>query len=69
MNYLLLLLCSFSFIFCKTEATTNNGKKVILNEDGTWEYMEEKKVLDTTNFGIWKINYYVDEYGDQTSKD
>lgn len=26
--------------FAQTEATTNDGKKVILNDDGTWKYVE-----------------------------
>lgn len=28
--------------FAQTEATTNDGKKVILNSDGTWKYAETK---------------------------
>lgn len=27
-------------ILAQTEATTNSGKKVILNDDGTWKYVE-----------------------------
>lgn len=28
--------------FAQTEATTNDGRKVILNDDGTWKYVETK---------------------------
>lgn len=38
-SIIILTITSFS-VFAQTEATTNDGKKVILNEDGTWKYAE-----------------------------
>ena len=35
-----LLLFVFSFSFAQTYATTDEGKRVRLNENGTWEYMK-----------------------------
>tara|TARA_B100000579_G_scaffold436924_1_gene464480 strand:- start:1926 stop:2378 length:453 start_codon:yes stop_codon:yes gene_type:complete len=42
MKYLLSILYLFNVILCEIEATTNDGKKVILSDDGTWKYLEEK---------------------------
>lgn len=39
----ILLLAAIS-TFAQTEATTNDGKMVILNSDGTWKYAEIKTV-------------------------
>ena len=48
-------------------ATVNdNGKKVILNSDGTWKYEGQVENLKTDSTGIWKINYFVDDFGDPT---
>tara|TARA_R110002033_G_scaffold170884_1_gene214659 strand:+ start:876 stop:1496 length:621 start_codon:yes stop_codon:yes gene_type:complete len=43
----ILLTIAISFFFgqflsAQINATTDNGKKVILNEDGTWKYVEKK---------------------------
>lgn len=38
------LLCTLAF--AQTEATTKDGKKVILNPDGTWKYAGAKSALD-----------------------
>ena len=46
MKYLLFILCFFNFIFCEIEATTNNGIKVILNDDGTWQYVKKFKYIE-----------------------
>ena len=44
---LLMVLMTMTFAFGQTQnATTENGKKVILFQDGTWKYEEAKK--DTT---------------------
>tara|TARA_B100001287_G_C22477743_1_gene432816 strand:- start:69 stop:680 length:612 start_codon:yes stop_codon:yes gene_type:complete len=54
--------------YTQTTATIDeNGKKVILKSDGTWDYKEQIK----TNFegtGIWNIRYFVDEFGDKTNQ-
>jgi len=46
MNKLILtisiLLLAVASTFAQTEATTTDGKKVILNNDGTWEYAKTK---------------------------
>ena len=42
---LLMVIMTMTSVFGQTqEATTNDGKKVILNFDGTWKYAETKKV-------------------------
>lgn len=61
-TFFILLNISYSQI----SATTSDGKKVTLNTDGTWKY-DENKVSNNNSFGEWKINYYVDEFGDPTS--
>jgi hypothetical protein len=49
---LILTLAAFcvNAIFAQTEASTTDGKKVILNDDGTWKYAEqdEKKVSESS---------------------
>jgi hypothetical protein len=37
-------------LFAQTEATTNDGKKVILNDDGTWKYAETKTSESNVSF-------------------
>jgi hypothetical protein len=37
-------------VFAQTEATTNDGKKVILNDDGTWKYTETTQANGTVSF-------------------
>jgi hypothetical protein len=42
---LLVIIATISSSFGQTqEAKTNSGKKVILNSDGTWKYIEENKI-------------------------
>lgn len=50
----ILLSASFLFTLCafsQTEATTKDGKKVILNSNGTWMYAECASLLKTENVG------------------
>ena len=62
------VIASTSFLLSQKIATTNDGKIVLLNEDGTWKYQQTKeKSAKNNSFGEWKINYYVDEFGDPTS--
>ena len=35
------LFFAFNNSFAQTKATTEDGRKIILNEDGTWEFVEE----------------------------
>ena len=56
LKYLLPILCLFTIIFCETEATTNEGKKVILNNDGTWKYAESIKRWCATHYTFHDIN-------------
>ena len=45
----LILFLKLSIAFGQMEATTKDGKAVILNSDGTWKYAEEgKKVVENT---------------------
>ena len=63
-NLLLILLFSTS-LFGQIKATTSDGKDVMLSQDGTWKYVEQKEVsLD--DMGIWEVSYFVDDFGDPT---
>jgi hypothetical protein len=42
MKWLLFFLLIPSFCICQETATTESGKKVILNKNGTWEYAKNK---------------------------
>ncbi|MCA0429200.1 MAG: hypothetical protein LCH32_01720 [Bacteroidetes bacterium] len=45
---LLMVLMTMTFVFGQTQkATTENGKKVILNSDGTWKYADTVKTAQT----------------------
>lgn len=49
-SLLVLLLFSMSFIaFSQTIAITEDGKKVLLNKDGTWKYIDPPVTKNTTN--------------------
>lgn len=41
---LVLLFLTSIVLYGQTEATTKDGKKAILNNDGTWKYVEEKQI-------------------------
>ena len=68
----LLFLLAFSVIgiqsFSQIPATTKDGKSVLLKPDGTWEFATKKINIDSNDFGMWMINYFVDEFGDPTSQ-
>ena len=51
-----------------TATVDENGKKVLLKSDGTWQYESQlqNKVVEGT--GIWSIKYFVDEFGDPTDQ-
>lgn len=68
-TFLAILSINFSSI-AQTEATTVNGKKVTLNDNGTWIYQENTitEKLNPENTGIWEVRYYVDEFGDETDQ-
>ena len=61
-GFIILPVISYSQIAAKID---ENGKEVILNNDGTWKYAESSKIEFTGN-GLWEINFYVDEFGDPT---
>ena len=46
---LMVLVVSTFSLLAQTEATTKNGKKVILNDDGTWKYDTTIVVEETVN--------------------
>ena len=67
-NVQLIILLFFSISFGQKKATTEDGKIVILNENGTWQYQQvEQKSNDKGSLGGWEINYFVDDFGDPTS--
>tara|TARA_Y100001935_G_C17130566_1_gene420379 strand:- start:124 stop:747 length:624 start_codon:yes stop_codon:yes gene_type:complete len=70
MKKLILLLVFIPFFsFSQIIATVDeNGKKVVLNNDGTWKYetQVDNKLVEGT--GIWSIKYYVDDFGDPTDE-
>ena len=61
---LIILSLLLSFSYSSIEAITKDGKSVILKPDGTWGYIDSNKDIDTEDFGIWEIAYYVDEFGE-----
>jgi len=63
--YSILFLLSFSY--AQTKAITSDGKSVLLNKDKTWKYVEEKET-SFEGMGIWKIKYFVDDFGDPTDE-
>ena len=71
---LILILLFFSMSFAQTIGTTSDGKTVIINEDGTWEIVEEdysllleneKKYTETTidYFKVWKESSFKKDFG------
>ncbi|MBL4656186.1 MAG: hypothetical protein JKY33_10240 [Bacteroidia bacterium] len=65
------LLLSFAIVFAQQEATTKDGKKVLLNEDGTWKYaskkQKKKKKKDEIDFCKFKTNE-IDEFTGKSNK-
>ena len=70
---LILILLFFSMSFAQTIGTTSDGKTVIINEDGTWEIVEEdysllleneKKYTETTidYFKVWKESSFKKDF-------
>lgn len=59
----IILFLSLTFIntYSQTIATTEMGKEVILNKDGTWKYSNEKETISTPTFTDktfkWKNGY------------
>ncbi len=49
--------------FAQTEATTNDGRKVTLNDDGTYTWIETEKKTETANENT-KGEYYVAKHVD-----
>ena len=65
MRFLILIL--FTFGFTNIDATTSDGKSVILKPNGTWEYVKDK-VEESKDLGMWKIAYFRDDFGDKTNE-
>jgi hypothetical protein len=63
---LFILLSTFTSYSQFNATIDDNGKKVVLNSDGTWDYKNLEKT-DSQGTGIWKINYFYDEFGDKTN--
>ena len=47
---LLIVLSTISFLHAQTEATTKDGRKAILYEDGTWKYYTEAPKVDHVSY-------------------
>tara|TARA_B100000579_G_C22705046_1_gene791656 strand:- start:21 stop:641 length:621 start_codon:yes stop_codon:yes gene_type:complete len=62
---ILLSIICYPAIGQTTATIDENGKKVILKNNGTWEYKSEVN-KDFKGDGIWYINYFVDTFGDKT---
>jgi len=54
--------------FAQTQATTTDGKKVILNEDGTWKYVEEVKQVTSSENNSDCSTYIATEVDKVTGK-
>ncbi len=56
--------------YSQITATTEDGRKVLLKNDSTWTFINEKVEDSTTveQSSAWEINYYVDDFGDKTDK-
>ena len=67
-HLIFILFIAFSFeLNAQIIATVDdNGKKVVLNSDGTWKYQGQKNNFEGD--GIWSIKYFVDDFGDPTDK-
>lgn len=64
-SMVLLAMCSISV--AQTTATTKDGKQVVLNEDGTWKYVQEKTDTSTSTEETGDI-YIIKEVDDMTDK-
>ena len=53
--------------YSQISATTSSGENVVLNSDGTWEYVT-KKIISTEGLGNWEVKYFVDDFGDPTNQ-
>ncbi len=66
MKNLILIMTMCSLVLAKQKATTANGNTVILHDDYTWEFVEEKKKWSTKSYntsnlssdivGTWKVD-------------
>lgn len=56
---LTLLIISTLSLTAQTEATTKEGKKVILNEDGTWKYVEKEITLNPNTTTDYDCSDYI----------
>ena len=55
MKYLsIIILINFGISFSQVTVTTDDGKKVLLNSDGTWEYVVDKKA-NSSNDDVFKV--------------
>lgn len=68
--FTIVLLFTACVSFSQITATTEDGRKVLLKNDSTWTFINEK-IEDSTNVvqsSSWEIDYYVDNFGDKTNK-
>ncbi len=56
--------------FSQITATTEDGRKVLLKNDSTWTFINARTENSsiTTKPSSWEIDYYIDNFGDKTTK-
>ena len=67
------LLISLLFLFISTIlfageiVTITDGRQILLNTDGTYEFIDNELENDTPDSNcIWEVRHYVDSFGDET---
>jgi len=68
--FTIVLLFTVCVSYSQITATTEDGRKVLLKNDSTWTFINEK-VEDATaveQSSAWEIKHYVDDFGDKTDK-
>jgi hypothetical protein len=58
--FLFIIIFLFTFLNADEYATSDSGKKVLLKDDGTWEFIEEIKKAKKLNIQSWR--WVNDEY-------
>lgn len=56
---LTLVAISTMSLLAQTEATTKDGKKVILNEDGTWKFTEKEITINPNTTTVYDCSNYI----------
>ena len=65
---ILILFISAPSLLSQINAITEDGKKVILKSDGTWEYIQEEASDTKISLGLYGDNYEINLAVQYTSK-